>query len=311
MKSLLALLLSFSLADAVLAQQKAAAPPQGIDSQGIQQWMHDNLDDSVVNLLNQVDQDRVRDFFNKLQQRFDGTNIYELGSMKDVAVQALPVLKQFEETRPYAAWLEAHLDELDAADEMQRAQKSAPSRPGALLVTQPSLKFQRSIWVRRVHGRPWPTLAKTYVPKLKEIFLAEKMPPALVWLAEVESGFDPRARSPAGAAGMFQLMPATAKSESLSLWPSDERYQPEKSAEAAARYLRYLHQHYNDWPLAVAAYNVGEGRLDKLLKQHNVHSFDGVARWLPAETQMYVPKVEAVVRLREGLALDGLQLPRA
>jgi len=309
-KSLLTSLLVLSLADAVLAQQKAAAPAQAVDSQGIQQWMHDNLDDSVVNLLNQVDQDRVRDFFSKLQQRFDGTNIYDLGSMKDVAVQVLPVLKQFEETRPYAAWVEAHLDELDVADEMQRDQKPTLPPDASSLLTRPSLKFQRSIWVRRVHDRPWPASAKTYVPKLKEIFLAEKMPPALVWLGEVESGFDPRARSPAGAAGMFQLMPATAKSESLSLWPSDERYQPDKSAGAAARYLRYLHKHYNDWPLAVAAYNVGEGRLDKLLKQHNVHTFDGVARWLPAETQMYVPKVEAVVRLREGLALDGLQLPR-
>jgi membrane-bound lytic murein transglycosylase D len=117
------------------------------------------------------------------------------------------------------------------------------------------------------------------------------------------------ARSPAGAAGMCQLMPATARTEHLSLWPFDERYQPDKSAHAAARYLRQLHSHYGDWPLALAAYNVGAGRVDKLLKEHQAHSFDSIAGWLPAETQMYVPKVEATVRLREGLALADLRTP--
>jgi membrane-bound lytic murein transglycosylase D len=295
------------LTGAVFAQPATNAPTQPLDSKAIQDWMHNNLDDSVVNLINQVDQDRVRDFFNKLQQRFDATNIADLGSMKDVAVQVLPVLKQFDETRPYAAWLEAHLDELDTADQIQRSMKTNSVAHG--VPVRPSLKLQRSIWVRQLHNRPWPPLARTYVPKLKEVFLAENTPPALVWLAEVESGFDPSALSPAGAAGMFQLMPMTAKSEDLSLWPFDQRYQPEKSADAAARYLRELHHHYADWPLAVAAYNVGESRLDKLLKEHKAHSFDAVARWLPAETQMYVPKVEAVVRLREGLSLADLKMP--
>jgi membrane-bound lytic murein transglycosylase D len=169
----------------------------------------------------------------------------------------------------------------------------------------------RSVWVAELQKRPWPPLAKTYVPKLKKVFASEGVPPALVWVAGVESSFDPRARSPAGAAGMFQLMPATARTERLSLWPFDQRYQPDKSAHAAARLLRELHNHYSDWPLALAAYNVGERRVDKLLKMHNATSFDEIAPWLPAETQMYVPKVEATIRLREGLALADLKAPPA
>jgi membrane-bound lytic murein transglycosylase D len=108
---------------------------------------------------------------------------------------------------------------------------------------------------------------------------------------------------------MFQLMPATARTEHLSLWPFDQRYQPDKSAHAAARYLRDLRNHYGDWQLALAAYNAGEGRVDKLLKQHKAGRFDAIAKWLPAETQMYVPKVEETIRLREGLALTDLKAP--
>jgi membrane-bound lytic murein transglycosylase D len=293
---------------ASLAQQPSAPPPSSVSSnqaaQSFQQLV-DNLNDGVFQLLDQIDQDRVQDFFNKLQQQFNGTNIYDLGPLKAIAVQVLPVLQQFEETEPYAAWLQAHLDDLDAANEAQREMKAASPKPEA----SPPPKILRSVWVRQLEKRPWPPLAKNYVAELKRIFVAEKVPPQLVWVAEVESSFDSRARSPAGAAGMFQLMPATARSEHLSLWPFDQRYQPGKSAQAAAHYLRYLYDHYGDWPLALAAYNVGQGRVDKLLKEHKAHDFDAIARWLPAETQMYVPKIEATIRLREGLALADLKTP--
>jgi membrane-bound lytic murein transglycosylase D len=303
------LIILFALTFAGILPAQEKQPVQTDDlAQSLQQWARDNLDDSVLQMLDQIDQDRVRDFFSKLQQRFDGTNIYELGTMKAVAVQVLPVLQEFEETRPYAIWLQTHLDELDVAIELQRQVKPTPVKPGATAVlSSPPLKLQRTVWVRELESRPWPPLAKNYVPQLKQIFTEEGVPPELVWLAEVESSFDSRARSPAGAAGMFQLMPETARAQNLSLWPWDERYQPQKSARAAARYLRYLHGRFGDWPLAVAAYNAGESRVDKLLKRHKAHSFDAIARWLPAETQMYVPKLEATLRKREGVALAELR----
>ena len=154
-----------------------------------------------------------------------------------------------------------------------------------------------------------PSRAEGVVPQLKSIFAAEKVPVELVWLAEVESSFDPRARSPAGAAGMFQLMKPTAKSLGLSTWLPDERLNPQKSARAAAKYLRYLHHRFGDWRLALAAYNVGEGRVDALLKKSKVKSFDAIASRLPAETQLYVPKCEATLRKREGLSLAELRVP--
>ncbi len=132
------------------------------------------------------------------------------------------------------------------------------------------------------------------------------MPAELVWLAEVESGFDARARSPDGAVGMFQLMPATAKNYGLSLWPFDQRRQPEAAALAAAEYLHALHNQFGDWRLAVAAYNCGAGTVQKLLEDYHAKSYARIATHLPAETQMYVPRVEATILHREGRELEKL-----
>jgi membrane-bound lytic murein transglycosylase D len=105
-------------------------------------------------------------------------------------------------------------------------------------------------------------------------------------------------------------MPATAKRFGLSLWPRDQRYQPEPSATASARYLKYLYDRFKDWRLALAAYNAGEGTVQKLLDRHKTGSYDAIAEHLPAETQMYVPRVEAILRQREGANLEQLSAPQ-
>ncbi|MBC8011261.1 MAG: lytic transglycosylase domain-containing protein, partial [Burkholderiales bacterium] len=140
-------------------------------------------------------------------------------------------------------------------------------------------------------------------------FAAEGVPEALVWLAETESTFNPAARSPVGARGLFQLMPATAKSLGLSLMPFDERTQPEASARAAAVYLKKLHTRFGDWPLALAAYNAGEGRVGRTLKARGATDYAGIAEHLPSETKLYVPKVLATVQLRAGVTPEALGTP--
>jgi membrane-bound lytic murein transglycosylase D len=97
----------------------------------------------------------------------------------------------------------------------------------------------------------------------------------------------------------------------LRSWPRDQRYQPEPSARAAAQYLRQLRAKFGDWSLAMAAYNAGEGTVQKLLERQKIRSFDQIATRLPAETQMFVPKVEATVLRREGVALTKLQAARS
>jgi membrane-bound lytic murein transglycosylase D len=186
---------------------------------------------------------------------------------------------------------------------------NSASNDVAQLQPNPSAARQREVWVTEVAKQPWPPAASNYVMRLKNVFVEERIPAELVWIAEVESSFDVEARSPVGAAGLFQLMPETAKRFGLSLWPRDQRYQPDPSARASAQYLKFLYDKFKDWRLALAAYNSGEGTVQKLLKRRNTRSYDEIAGDLPVETQMFVPKVEAVLLRREGLKLGDLSAP--
>ena len=108
---------------------------------------------------------------------------------------------------------------------------------------------------------------------------------------------------------MFQFMATTARAQGLSLAPRDDRLDPDKSARAAAKYLRYLYGRFGDWRLALAAYNAGETRVHNLLTRYKTRSYSVISTRLPAETQMYVPKVEATVGRREGVTLASLRMP--
>jgi membrane-bound lytic murein transglycosylase D len=145
---------------------------------------------------------------------------------------------------------------------------------------------------------------------LQPVFSTVGVNPALVWLAEVESSFNPSARSPVGARGLFQFMPATAQELGLSIFMPDERTDPKKSADAAARMLRQLHRKFRDWPLAIAAYNAGPGRVQRTLDKHKAKTFAEIASALPVETRLYVPKVLATLQVREGVGLADLAPPR-
>ena len=181
-----------------------------------------------------------------------------------------------------------------------------PPLPPTLRRENPSPEAMQAVWNRQLGSRALPANAAKWVPRLKPIFEAEGVPAELVWLAEVESGFDPRARSPAGAVGLYQLMPVTAQSLGLGSFPFDDRKSPEKSARAAARYLRQLYEQFQDWPLALAAYNAGPSRVRSVLRARAATTWPEIARHLPVETQLYVPKFDAVLRRREGRALKDL-----
>jgi membrane-bound lytic murein transglycosylase D len=278
--------------------------------QDVQAWAQENLDTNFLNSLPEVDEEAVTNFFNEVQKRYDGDWVVDIGALKDTAQSVLPILENYEETAPYAAWLKSQLDYFEVADAVRQSAPSArveTNRPAPpVKAANPPPRVEREIWIKKVAVRPWPLGAREYVPKLKPLFAAEKIPPELVWLAGVESSFDRRARSPGGAAGMFQLMPDTAKRYGLSLWPRDQRYQWEPSAIATARHLRDLHDQFHDWRLTLAAYNAGEGRVQRLLERYHTQSYDKIATHLPAETQMYVPRVEATIHEYEGVSLEEL-----
>jgi membrane-bound lytic murein transglycosylase D len=275
------------------------------------QWAGQNLDDDVLRALGAVDLKKTQELFQALQTRLQGQYVVDLASLQQTATTLLPLLESHEETRPYAAWLKARMDYFTVAEEFRRSTPPPKIEPGVPLkpAPNPSPDLERQVWTRQLAPRPVPREAAAYVSRLKPIFTANKVPSELVWLAEVESAFNPAARSPAGAAGLFQLMPQTGRSLGLSLRPDDQRLNPEKNAGAAAKYLGQLHGQFKDWRLALAAYNAGEGNVRNLLARHQAKSFDQIARHLPAETQLYVPKVEATLQKREGVRLSQLTMP--
>jgi membrane-bound lytic murein transglycosylase D len=296
-----------------MGQSQTNSPDLGDVFDAVQQFAQDNLDDNVLQALQNVDQQKVKDFLNHYQDYLQGDYVLDVAQLKDASKVILPLLDAHEETQPYAAWLRSRLDYFDAAAELKSAMPAVKPEPEKPLPppSNPSFKAEQEIWNKKVASRPLPKGAAKIVPKLKTIFADERVPVELVWLAEVESGFDPRAQSPVGATGIFQLMPATAKGLGLSLRPDDQRRQPEAAAQAAAKYLRSLYKQFGDWRLAVAAYNCGGGALQKKMEREHANSYEAVAMHLPAETQMYVPKVEATILHREGMELEKLKAPAA
>ncbi len=297
---------AFCLALAFAASAQEELVPADLLQQA-DEWLSENIDDSALDALG-VDTDRARKFLRELQKSLQGSYVYDLSALRETAMQLQPLLNAFEETEPYALWLRTHLDYFDVSEKLRKEASTKPTNSTRLPATSPQL--QRAVWMKWIQARPAPATPDKQIARLKQIFAEERVPPEFVWIAEVESSFDARAKSPAGASGMFQLMPATARSLDLSVGLlRDERLDPEKSARAAARHLRRLHQRFGDWRLALAAYNCGETRVANLLKQHHARSYDEIAARLPAETQMYVPKVEATLHKRERLALREMKMP--
>jgi membrane-bound lytic murein transglycosylase D len=138
-----------------------------------------------------------------------------------------------------------------------------------------------------------------------------RLPRGLAYLPVIESAYLPLLTSKAGARGIWQFMPDTAREYGLRVdWWVDERTDPEKSTRAAAQMLRQLHDRFGDWALALAAYNCGPGRVSRTLIEHNVTSFwDLLERGaLPKETRGYVPTFFATLTLVSDPVTYGFEL---
>lgn len=153
--------------------------------------------------------------------------------------------------------------------------------------------------------------AEKYLTHSRKAFRDRAMPEELAYLAIVESGYNPVAVSPAGAAGAWQFMPFTGTRFGLQQdWWMDERRDPYKSAEAAADYLKKLYGDFNDWHLAIAAYNAGEGKIGRALDKTGAvsffklteknHTLDDKAQ-LREETKQYVPRFLAICKIMRNL----------
>jgi membrane-bound lytic murein transglycosylase D len=142
----------------------------------------------------------------------------------------------------------------------------------------------------------WLRRAEKYVPIMREILKEEGLPEDLVYLAMIESGFNPKAYSPAKASGPWQFVYSTGERYGLKVdyWV-DERRDPEKSTVAAARYLKDLFNQFGCWYLAAASYNVGERKVEKVVERHGSRDIWELIKYntLPKETREYIPKLIA------------------
>lgn len=133
-------------------------------------------------------------------------------------------------------------------------------------------------------------LSQYYFPIFEEIFDRYGLPKELKYMAVIESAFNPVAVSRAGAKGMWQFMYNTAKMYGLTINSFvDERLDPVKSADAAARYMRDAYRIFGDWNLAISSYNCGSGNVNKAMRRSCSREFWPVYNYLPRETRGYVP----------------------
>ncbi len=144
--------------------------------------------------------------------------------------------------------------------------------------------------------------SQAYEGIIRPILREKNLPEELLYLALIESGYDPYAQSRAKATGMWQFMKGTAKRFGLRVdqWV-DERRDPEKSTLAAADYLKSLYEMFNCWFLAAAGYNAGEAKIIQAMKRANSQDFWDISRhrYLKRETKEYVPRLLAAIAIAQ------------
>ncbi len=198
-----------------------------------------------------------------------------------------------------------------AATEVAASAVSDAATAGPVGWDIPNLDHQRvDYWIkrfqtdRRVDNVTYLERKGRYQPLISKALAEREMPQDLVYLAMIESGFDPKAYSHARASGIWQFIAATGKRYGLDINRAvDERNDPVKSTEAALSYLGDLYDRFGSWYLAAAAYNTGENRVARILRQATGRKkgtdADYYRIWsrLPRETRDYVPLMVAAARI--------------
>ncbi len=169
-------------------------------------------------------------------------------------------------------------------------------------------------WMEYFQGRGrkwfhiWMERSGRYIPFMRKVLRDHGLPEDLVYLAMIESGFSSRAFSRARAVGQWQFMRATGGRYGLRVdfW-RDERRDPEKATLAAARHLKDLYDRFQNWKLAAAAYNAGEGKVTRAISRYKTEDFWELTRgsYLKPETKNYVPKLIAAALIAKDPARYG------
>ena len=253
------------------------------------------------------------------------TSLRDLNAMVPAPVGATALHDQLEATRQSAQTLldkaKDAAKEQEKKDEQQKAEakaepkteeKAGPPRLGPVV---PERNERVEKWIGYYTGRgrevfqKWLSRSGTYMDLLTRNLRAEGVPEELANLVFVESGFNMHAKSVARAVGPWQFIRGTAKLFGLEITPYvDERRDPELATRAAARYLRRLYDTFDgSWPLALAAYNSGEGTVLRAIKRQKTNDFWSLH--LPRETREYVPQFMAAMEIASDPERYGFEVP--
>jgi hypothetical protein len=168
-------------------------------------------------------------------------------------------------------------------------------------------EFVITVW-SRAQTTMWLKRASRYFPDIIRKIRAHRLPVDLKYVVLIESDLRVKAKSPAGALGPWQFMQPTAQRFQLRTGDAvDDRLDLGASTDAALRYLATLHRQFGSWPLALAAYNSGEGRVQKAITEQGVRDYFHLS--LPEETERYVPRLIAAKAVLENPAAYGYDIP--
>ncbi len=256
---------------------------------------------------------RIREHFDRLVDRISA---YEIA--------ALAQGDGFAETTPEPASLDELLalsTTFDSAPpptpELEEAIKSDLERTEHDIPIPLNTKVLRYVELFQGRLREWFNAGlqrgSQYLPMIQDVFRSEGVPLDLAYIPLIESAFKPTALSRAKAKGIWQFMRPTAAENGLkSDWYIDERSDPEKATQAAAKYLTTLRDIFDgDWHLALASYNGGPGRVQRAMKRTRRDDFWSLSngRGLPRETREYVPMILAAIIIARNPVEYGFEAP--
>ncbi|HEY7285591.1 MAG TPA: LysM peptidoglycan-binding domain-containing protein [Vicinamibacterales bacterium] len=272
---------------------------------------------------------RLREHFDRLVDRINAFEVAALAQGDGFAeknYEAAPIDELLQNATTFVA---------PPADEATKATVAADLEHNAHdipIPQQPKVLSYVEVFQTRLRDYIQDSLQRgaRYLPMIQNVFRGEGLPLDLAYIPIIESAFKTNALSKASAKGPWQFMKATAQEHGLKTnWFIDERSDPEKATQAAAKYLKTLSKMFDgDWNLVLAAYNGGPGRVQRAMKRSGRTDFWALAaagpRYLPRETREYVPMILAAMIIArnpvqygfdaltaEPIAYDKVAIPRA
>jgi membrane-bound lytic murein transglycosylase D len=225
----------------------------------------------------------------------------------DITIYSYTPIQPFDPNDPLMKVIA--FGEVDVWDRI-RTGFSIPDLDNPLVATQTTWYSSRPDYIQRTTTR-----ASRYLFHVVQELEKRNMPTELALLPFIESAFNPQAYSSAKASGLWQFIPSTGLDFNLKQnMFKDERRNVLASTDAALTYLQKLHGMFGDWQLALAAYNWGEGSVQRAIKKARAAGkptdFNGLSAFMPAETRNYVPKLQAVKNIIASPSRYGITLPK-